>query len=106
VHVRSAAQETGYIAAHLHVNCRWGLETKMRIKARHPVQSIERYVETTGKGLQLLSRQIPVLFLDYFELVNDHGIAIPALEFTVMRCNISALPGERQPLPLATNLPS
>ncbi len=77
----------------------------MRIKARHPVQSVERHVETTGKGLQLLSRQIPVLFLDCFELVNDHGLAIPALEFTVLRCNISALPGERQLLPLAANLP-
>jgi hypothetical protein len=37
--------------------------------------------------------------------VNDHGIAIPALEFTVLRCNSSALPGERQLLPLAANPP-
>jgi hypothetical protein len=67
------------------------------------MQPVERYVETTGKGLQLLSRQIPMLFLDRFELVNDHGIAIPALEFTVFRRNITALPGKRQPLPLAVH---
>ena len=51
----------------------------MRIKARHPVQSVEWHVETTGKGLQLLSRQVSVFFLNCFELVNDNGIAIPAL---------------------------
>src|SRR5215813_13840234 len=96
MHVCGAAQETGNIATHLHVNCRWGLEAKMWIKARYPVQSVERHVEATGKGLQLLSRQIPVLFLDRFKLLNDHGLAIPALEFTVLRCNINALPDERQ----------
>jgi hypothetical protein len=49
----------------------------MRIKARHPVEAVERHIETTGKGLECLSRQISVLFLDRFELMNDHGIAIP-----------------------------
>jgi hypothetical protein len=77
----------------------------MWIKARYPMQPVERHVETTGKGLQLLSRQISVLFLDRFELVNDHGIAIPALEITVLRRNITALPGERQSLLPAAHTP-
>src|SRR5262249_49919810 len=50
-------------------------------------------------GLQLFSRQIPVLFLDRLELVYDHGLAISALEFTISCRNITALPSQRQLLP-------
>src|SRR5215510_4620327 len=71
----------------------------MRIKARYPMQSVERHTEATRKGLQLFSRQIPVLFLDRLELVYDHGLAISALEFTVSCRNITALPSQRQLLP-------
>ena len=51
MHVYGAAQETGQIAAHLHIRGRRRLQAKMRVKARDSMQAVERHVENDGKGL-------------------------------------------------------